>query len=255
MVKTRKILNNITDRNSVIPRKSIIMFLPIIFCRDFLVMKGSSYIPFGTIKADVKSLCTAVVWCRKKLAKGLKMTEEQFLEWCIMIGNDYTKHYEKSLFNGYITNGHPTSLEGLRKFIISKGNDFQLSSENADLDAAIRYSRATYNLCDLTSFEAASESSDNGGHDAVIEVKDNDAVITADIPLADRCIKLGAKVLGPKGEEFTEDNVGSAMATRELMQTLRQFGDTRGGPAPMDKKDRSRFLGKLDQIIQAIRRE
>ncbi len=89
--------------------------------------------------------------------------------------------------------------------------------------------------------------------DWIVEnVQANDIVITADIPLADRSLKLGARVLGPKGEEFTEDNVGSALATRELMQTLRQFGDVRGGPAPMDKKDKSRFLGKLDQIIQSI---
>ena len=80
----------------------------------------------------------------------------------------------------------------------------------------------------------------------------NDIVITADIPLADRCIKIGARVLGPKGEEFTEDNVGDSMATRELMQTLRQMGAAKGGPAPMDKKDKSRFLGKLDQIVQSI---
>jgi len=82
----------------------------------------------------------------------------------------------------------------------------------------------------------------------------NDIVITADIPLADRCLKKGARVLGPKGEEFTHDSIGDAMATRELMQTLRQFGGGKGGPAPMDKKDKSRFLGKLDQIIQAIKK-
>lgn len=85
-------------------------------------------------------------------------------------------------------------------------------------------------------------------------VKASDIVITADIPLADRCIKRGARVLGVKGEEFTEDNVGSAMAMRELMQDLRESGAVRGGSAPMDKRDKSRFLGKLDQIIQAIRK-
>jgi uncharacterized protein YaiI (UPF0178 family) len=82
----------------------------------------------------------------------------------------------------------------------------------------------------------------------------NDIVITADIPLADRCVKKQARVLSPKGEEFTEDSVGAAMATRELMQTLRQMGEGRGGPPPMEKKDRSRFLGKLDQVIQSIKR-
>ncbi len=90
--------------------------------------------------------------------------------------------------------------------------------------------------------------------DWIVErVAENDIVITADIPLADRSLKKGARVLGPKGEEFTEDNVGSAMAMRELMQELRQSGSVRGGPAPVDKKDKSRFLGKLDQIIQSIK--
>ncbi len=81
-----------------------------------------------------------------------------------------------------------------------------------------------------------------------------DIVITADILLAERCIKKQARVLGPKGIEFTEDSIGSAVATRELMQNLRHMGEMRGGPAPMQKKDRSQFLGKLDQIIQALQR-
>ncbi len=82
-----------------------------------------------------------------------------------------------------------------------------------------------------------------------------DIVVTADILLAERCVKQGARVLGTKGVEFTEDSIGSAVATRELMQNLRHMGEMRGGPAPMDKKDRSRFLGKLDEIIQALKRK
>jgi uncharacterized protein YaiI (UPF0178 family) len=82
-----------------------------------------------------------------------------------------------------------------------------------------------------------------------------DVVVTADILLADRCIKMGAKALGPKGEEFTEDNIGSAVANRELMQNLRYMGEMGGGPAPMDKKSRSQFLGTLDQIIQRLLRQ
>lgn len=81
-----------------------------------------------------------------------------------------------------------------------------------------------------------------------------DIVVTADILLADRCVKKNARVLGPKGEEFTEDNIGGAVASRELMQNLRHMGEMRGGPAPMEKKDRSRFLGKLDQIIQSLKK-
>jgi uncharacterized protein YaiI (UPF0178 family) len=81
-----------------------------------------------------------------------------------------------------------------------------------------------------------------------------DIVVTSDILLADRCVKKSVRVLGPKGEEFTEDNIGSAVASRELMQNLRHMGEMRGGPAPMEKKDRSRFLSKLDQIIQSVRK-
>lgn len=84
-------------------------------------------------------------------------------------------------------------------------------------------------------------------------IGENDIAITSDILLADRCIKKKARVLGPKGEEFTEDNIGNALATRELMTNLRYMGEVRGGPSPMDKKARSQFLNKLDQIIQSIR--
>ncbi len=82
----------------------------------------------------------------------------------------------------------------------------------------------------------------------------NDIVITADILLADRCVKKSVRVIGTKGDEFTEDNIGSAVAGRELMENLRHMGEMRGGPAPMDKKARSRFLSTLDQVIQSIKR-
>ena len=82
----------------------------------------------------------------------------------------------------------------------------------------------------------------------------NDIVVTTDILLADRCVKKAVRTLSPKGAEFTEDNVGSAVASRELMQNLRHMGEMRGGPSPMDKKARSQFLSKLDQIIQSLKR-
>ncbi len=81
-----------------------------------------------------------------------------------------------------------------------------------------------------------------------------DIVITADIPLAERCLQKGARVLGPKGHVFTEDSIGEALATRALMEELRQMGAATGGPAPMAKQDRSRFLSRLDETIQAVRR-
>lgn len=81
-----------------------------------------------------------------------------------------------------------------------------------------------------------------------------DIAITSDIPLADRCLRKGARVLGPKGYPFTEDSIGEALATRELMDQLRQGGLTGVGPAPFSAKDRSRFLMKLDDTIHAVRR-
>ena len=82
-----------------------------------------------------------------------------------------------------------------------------------------------------------------------------DIVITADILLANRLVQKQVRVLGHKGIEWTEDNIGSAVANRELMQNLRHMGEIKGGPSPMNKTDRSAFLGKLDQIIQNIQRK
>ncbi len=98
-----------------------------------------------------------------------------------------------------------------------------------------------------------------GGFDAaddrIVEcVVAGDIVITTDIPLADRCLRNGARVLGPKGVEFTEDAIGEALATRALLDMLRQSGTIGGGPAPFAKADRSRFLAKLDELIHAVRR-
>jgi uncharacterized protein len=82
---------------------------------------------------------------------------------------------------------------------------------------------------------------------------ENDIVISGDILLAARCLKKGAAVLGITGNEFTDSNIGQAVATRELMAELRQSGTITGGPAQFQKKDRSRFLQVLDQIIRRIR--
>lgn len=89
----------------------------------------------------------------------------------------------------------------------------------------------------------------------VNHVQTDDIVITADIPMADQCLEKGARVLGPKGRVFTKDNIGDIMATREIMSHLRDLGTMTGGPAPFQKKDRSRFLQSLDQMIQAIKRK
>ena len=82
-----------------------------------------------------------------------------------------------------------------------------------------------------------------------------DIVITADIPLADRCLKKDARVIAPNGQVFTEESIGAALATRALMDQLRQMGEVTGGPAPFVPADRSRFLARLGEAIQSIRRD
>jgi uncharacterized protein YaiI (UPF0178 family) len=79
-----------------------------------------------------------------------------------------------------------------------------------------------------------------------------DIVITADIPLASRALKKGARVLGPSGKPFTGDNIGNALATRELLADLRAYG-VGGGPPPFGPKDRSRFLEALELAVRQSR--
>lgn len=81
-----------------------------------------------------------------------------------------------------------------------------------------------------------------------------DIVVSADIQLAKRCLDKGAKVVGPTGRSFTPDNIGSALASRALMQDLRDMGVVQGGNAPMAKQDKSRFLQELDRVVNAVKR-
>jgi uncharacterized protein YaiI (UPF0178 family) len=106
----------------------------------------------------------------------------------------------------------------------------------------------------LFKMEVVSSGFDAADDWIVEQTTNKDLVITSDILLADRCLKKGSRVLGPKGVEFTEDNIGTSVANRELMQNLRHMGENRGGPAPMDKKARSQFLGTLDKILHALKR-
>lgn len=104
-------------------------------------------------------------------------------------------------------------------------------------------------------FEVVSDGPDAADDWIVAHVKPDDIVITADIPLASRCLKCGAHVLGPNGKMFTEDNIGGSVAMRGLLSELRDTGEITGGPPPMNKRDRSRFLQKLDEVILSIQRK
>ncbi len=84
----------------------------------------------------------------------------------------------------------------------------------------------------------------------VDQVHQFDVVITADLPLASRCIPYGAFVLSPAGREFDADSIGDLVATRDLKADLRSGGASTGGPPPMTGRDRSRFSSKLDELVQ-----
>jgi hypothetical protein len=81
-----------------------------------------------------------------------------------------------------------------------------------------------------------------------------DVAITADVPLAARCVARGARVIAPDGRTFDQASIGTALAERNLMTALRDAGEIRGGGRPFTKQDRWRFLTALDTGIQAIRR-
>ena len=90
--------------------------------------------------------------------------------------------------------------------------------------------------------------------DWIVEnVKSDDIVITADIPLAYRCLKKGTHVIGSSGNLLTANNIGEVIATRNLLTELRSAGEMAGGPPPLRKSDRSRFLQQIDHIIQKVR--
>ena len=82
-----------------------------------------------------------------------------------------------------------------------------------------------------------------------------DVVITADVPLASRCVKKGATVLAPNGKPFTADSIGMTLATRNLMDSLRSAGEITGGPKPFAPRDRSNFLAALDTALVRLKRD
>lgn len=82
----------------------------------------------------------------------------------------------------------------------------------------------------------------------------SDIVITADIPLAGRCVRKGATVIGPTGKPFDDDSIGMALATRDLLTGLRSAGATTRGPPPLTRQDISRFLSALDLAVVRLKR-
>ena len=95
----------------------------------------------------------------------------------------------------------------------------------------------------------------DGADDWIVEqITNRDIAITGDIPLAARCLEKGARALDAKGRVYSSESIGDALASRELMAHLRAMGEMGGGPAPFSARDRSTFLQRLDDLIQALRR-
>jgi uncharacterized protein YaiI (UPF0178 family) len=88
----------------------------------------------------------------------------------------------------------------------------------------------------------------------VEEVDEGDIAITEDVHLAARCLEKGARVISPRGRVFSKETIGEVVSTRDMMADLREAGLATGGPKPFHKSDRSAFLQRLDEAVQAIRR-
>ena len=86
-------------------------------------------------------------------------------------------------------------------------------------------------------------------------VRSGDVVVTADVPLAARCLAAGAHAIGSSGREFDADSIGSALAMRDLATQRREAGEQTRGPAPLSAKDRSRFSVALDRVVSRSVRE
>ncbi|GLK81733.1 YaiI/YqxD family protein [Methylopila turkensis] len=103
---------------------------------------------------------------------------------------------------------------------------------------------------EFVTFHLAPEGPDAADDWIVEACAPRDIVVTADIPLAARCLAKGAAAIGPTGKPFTESSIGSALATRELMSHLREIGEITGGPRPFGPRDRSQFLQALDIAVR-----
>ncbi|HLN24900.1 MAG TPA: YaiI/YqxD family protein [Patescibacteria group bacterium] len=100
----------------------------------------------------------------------------------------------------------------------------------------------------------ASQGMDEADDRIVERIEAGDIVITADIPLAARCVEKGARGIDPRGKHYDSASIGMALAVRDLMTELRDTGVVTGGASAYGKQDRSRFLDGLERLIQAVRR-
>ena len=102
----------------------------------------------------------------------------------------------------------------------------------------------------LIRFHQVGDGFDEADDWIVENARAGDVAVTTDIPLAARLIEKDVRAVGPRGKEFKEDQIGNALATREVLSHLRDMGEITGGPPPMRPKDRSKFLSTLHEIVE-----
>jgi uncharacterized protein YaiI (UPF0178 family) len=128
---------------------------------------------------------------------------------------------------------------------------------------ATRHQLKTYLVCDgglrppqnpLLQLIVVTQGADAADDWIAEHIRPADICVTNDIPLAGRCLKQGAFAIKPNGETYTDDSIGMALATREILQGLRDTGEITGGPRPFSKADRSKFLDRLEVTVQAAKR-
>jgi hypothetical protein len=128
---------------------------------------------------------------------------------------------------------------------------------------AARYGLKTYVVCNafirvpmnsMIQLEVVDAGPDIADDWIAERVQPGDICITNDIPLAERCLNAGAAAMGSKGNLFTRDSIGMAIAQRSLMDQLRSTGEITGGPKPFSAQDRSKFLQALDQEVNRSKR-
>ena len=125
---------------------------------------------------------------------------------------------------------------------------------------ATRHDLITYIVCNggirpsrnpLIKLVVVNQDSDAADNWIIDHIGKADICVTNDIPLAERCIKKGALVIKPNGVRFTDDNIGMAIATRDIMGMIRESGEMTSGPPPFSKLDRSKFLNQMETIVRS----
>jgi uncharacterized protein YaiI (UPF0178 family) len=126
---------------------------------------------------------------------------------------------------------------GLKVFVVSNGSRPILPSRDPNVSMIV-----------------VGEGADKADDWIAERIASGDVCVTSDIPLASRCLAKSARAVAPNGKQWTQDNIGNALAGREVSMHLREIGIATGGPAPFTKADRSRFLNALNAAVEAARR-